>query len=153
MLKNNFAVTIMHAPLHRCKCLDSLGFGHSLCRFRADSVRTDVDSVWTDTDSVRTDTDSAQTYADSVWNCLQIHLLGTQWSDSTWTNAESVQNVWSPRGVHKDTWGRVNYWVSPTGREAMGPSMIDGVPYWQTSYGPIHDRWSSPLADIVWAHP
>ena len=43
--------------------------------------------------------------------------------------------------------------VSPTGREAMGPSMIDGVPYWQTSYGPIHDRWSSPLADIIWAHP
>ena len=123
MLKNNFAVTIMHASLHRCKCLDSLGFGHSLCRFHADSMRTDVDSVrtdtdsvWTDTDSVRTDMDSAQTYADSVrtyadsvWNCLQIHLLGTQWSDSARTNAESAWNVQIPRGVHKDTWGRVNH--------------------------------------------
>ena len=106
-MKNNFAVTIMHAPLHRCKCLDSLGFGHSLCRFRVDSVQTDADSVWIDTDSVRTDMDSVrtdtdsaqtyadsmQTYADSVWNCLQIHLLGTQWSDSTWTNAECVEST------------------------------------------------------------
>ena len=118
MLKNNFAVMIMHAPLHRCKCLDSLGFGHSLCRFRADSMRTDVDSVRTDTDSVQTDTDSAQTYADSmqtyadsVWNCLQIHLLGTQWSDSARTNAESARNVRSPRG-HMGEGKLLRHWTT-----------------------------------------